>query len=180
MTRLHRLLALAFAAAALGAAAQEQAFTNRATELRDRPASDARVVAPLADGTAVKVLSRSSGWTQVQAPSGTGWVRVFHLRFPATVESSGASGGALGGLSSMLGFGRPRTQEAKIATIGIRGLSQEDLQNANPNPEAVRRMQSFRADKPTAERFAREAKLASTQVAYVDEGGSPLPQGGRK
>ncbi len=180
MNRLHRFLALLLASAALSAAAQEQAFTNRATELRDRAANDARVLARLPDGTPVKVLARSSGWTQVQAGQQSGWVRVFHLRFPATVEASASSGGTLGGLSSMLGFGRSRTQEAKIATIGIRGLSQEDLTNANPNPEAVRRMQSYRSDRAAAERFAREAKLASAQVAYVDEGGSPLPQGGRK
>lgn len=179
MIRARLLLAL-LAAAALPALAQEQAFTNRATELRERASSEARVLAPLPAETPVKVLARSSGWTQVQAGQQTGWVRVFHLRFPASVEASSSSGGALGGLSSMLGFGRPKTQEAKIATIGIRGLSQEDLQNANPNPEAVRRMQSYRADRAAAERFAREAKLAAAQVAYVDEGGSPLPQGGRK
>lgn len=80
----------------------------------------------------------------------------------------------------MLGFGRPKSQDAKIATIGIRGLSQEDLQNATPNPEAVRRLQSYRADRASAERLAQEAKLAAASIRYVDEGGNALPQGGRK
>lgn len=96
MVRIRRILALLAAFSALGVLAQEQAFTNRATELRERAASDARVLAPLAAETPVKVLARSSGWTQVQAGQQTGWVRVFHLRFPATVESSSSSGSSLG------------------------------------------------------------------------------------
>jgi uncharacterized protein YgiM (DUF1202 family) len=154
------------------ARAQEQAFTNRATELRDRPAFEAKAIAQLPDNTAVKVIARQSGWTQVEANQQKGWVRVFHLRFPSTVETSSSSGGGLSGLSSMFGFGSRKAPEtSKVATIGIRGLTPEDFKNASPDPGALRKMQSWRSDRAGAERFAKEAKLVPVNVAYADEGG---------
>jgi hypothetical protein len=154
---------------ACGAAfAEEQAFTNRSTELKDRAAPEAKTVAALPENTAVKVLARQGGWTRVEASGQQGWVRVFHLRFPATVEASGSSGGsALSGLGAALGIGRSQ-QKTSLATTGIRGLSPEDLKNATPDPEALRKLQGYRADRAAAERFAREAKLAT--VAIEPEG----------
>jgi hypothetical protein len=149
------------------AAAQEQAFTNRATDLKERAAAEASTLRNLPENTAVKVLQRSGGWTRVDAGGQQGWVRVFHLRFPASAEA-GSSGGALSGLGSALGFGRQRSQTTTIATTGIRGLSQEDLKNAAPDAAELQRMQSFRADQPSAERFAREGRLAATDVDVTE------------
>jgi hypothetical protein len=157
---------LACCAAAL---AQEQAFTNRATELKDKASTDAATLATLPESTPVKVLARGGGWTRVEAGGQSGWVRVFHLRFPAVVESTSSSG-ALGSLGAALGLGGSKSREARLASTGIRGLSQEDLKNASPDPEALRRLQSYRADRSTAERFAREAKLAAVHVDAPAEG----------
>ena len=152
------------------AAAQEQAFTNRSTELKDRGAADARTLSTLAENTSLKVLERGGGWTRVDAGGQQGWVRVFHLRFPVIAEAGKAGGGnVLGSVTSALGFGRERERGATIATTGIRGLSTEELKNASPDNEALRRMQSYRADKPEAQRFARDGKLAESSIDY--EGG---------
>lgn len=150
------------------ASAQEQAFTNRSTELKERGAAEARTLGTLTDGTEVKVIMRGGGWTQVEAGAQKGWVRVFHLRFPATAETSSSSGGALSGLTSALGFGRKTSQQATIATTGIRGLSPEDLKNASPDTVALAKAQSYRADKPAAERFARDGRLAAVAVEYKE------------
>jgi hypothetical protein len=97
-------------------------------------------------------------------------VRVFHLRFPATVQAASSSaGGALAGIGASLGFGRSENK-ASLATTGIRGLSPEDLKNASPDAQALAKAQSYRADKPAAERFAREGKLGTVTVDYA--GGS--------
>lgn len=167
-----RFLVIAFflLLAAGPAAAQDQAFTNRSTELKDRGANDARTLVTLSENTAVKVLERGGGWTRVDTGGQQGWVRVFHLRFPVVAEAGKAGGGnVLGSVTSALGFGRERERPATIATTGIRGLSTEELKNASPDNEALRRMQSYRADKPAAERFARDGKLAESNVDY--EGG---------
>lgn len=178
-----RTLAIAFLLALAPAAwGQEQAFTNRSTELKERGANDARTLATLPENTPVKVLARGGGWTRVDASGQNGWVRVFHLRFPASVEtspSSSSGGGFLSGLTSALGGGR-QTGQATIATTGIRGLSPEDLKNANPDPAALAKAQSYRADKPAAERFAREGKLAAVSVDYKDEAPAAPAKGGRR
>ncbi len=147
--------------------AQEQAFTNRATELKQAAAADAATVASLPENAPVKVLARAGGWTRVEAQGQSGWVRVFHLRFPSTVQTS--SGGGLASLGSALGIGRTRSQQATLATTGIRGLSTEELKNASPDGEALRRMQSYRADRASAERFAREARLAEARIEAEGE-----------
>jgi hypothetical protein len=163
------LLAFLLALLPLAALSQEQAFTNRSTELKDRGSNESRTVTTLAENTAVKIVARGGGWTQIEAGGQRGWVRVFHLRFPTTVDSTqSSSGGGLSSLTSALGFGRQKSQTATIATTGIRGLSPEDLKNANPDPEALRRMQGYRSDKPGAERFARDGKLAAVQVDYPE------------
>lgn len=159
-------LAAACLQLATTALAQESAFTNRATDLKDNASFEAVVIVPLPAETPVKVLARSSGWTKVEVNGRTGWVRVFHLRFPATVEagSSSSSGSFLGGL-----FGsKPRQEGTKLATVGIRGLSEEDMKNASPNPEALKKMQGWRVDKAAAERFAKDGKLVTASVNYDD------------
>ena len=169
-------MAILLVCLATAAGAQEQAFTNRSTELKDRGANDARTLATLPENTSVKVLARGGGWTRVDANGQAGWVNVFHLRFPAAVESSGSSGGALGGLASFLGGSRNTSQKANIATTGIRGLSPEDIKNASPDPAALAKMHSYRSDKSAAERFARDGKLAAVSIDYVDESA----KGGRR
>lgn len=142
--------------------AQEQGFTNRATELKDKASADGATVASLPENTAVKVLARGGGWTQVDAGGKTGWVRVFHLRFTSSVQSE--SGGGLASIGSALGFGGATSRKANLATTGIRGLSPEDLKNASPNPAQLAKLHSYRVDKASAERFAHEAKLAAVKV----------------
>lgn len=169
---LRTLAIVILLASSCAAWAQEQAFTNRSTELKDRGAPEAHTVATLPENTAVKVLVRGGGWTRVEAGGQSGWVRVFHLRFPSTVEtgSSSSGGGFLSGIASAIGGGRDKGQQTTIATTGIRGLSPEDLKNASPDAAALAKAQSYRADKPAAERFAREGKLAAVQVEYSEGG----------
>ncbi len=176
---ISRLSRIFFAAALAGTAvcAQETGVTNRATELKAEPRPDAATLATLAEGTSVKALERQSGWTRIEANQKTGWVRVFHLRFQALVSQSEDSGG-----SSLLSFlrGPQRAPSKQTATVGIRGLSEEDLKNASPNPEALKTLQSYRADKPAGETFAREAKLAAARVDYVDSDDAANAKRGRR
>jgi hypothetical protein len=146
--------------------AQDQAFTNRSTELRDKGSAEGKSVATLPANTAVKVVSRAGAWTQVQADKVTGWVNAFHLRFPVGVEKG--SQGGLGSIASIFGGGSREKQASATGTLGVRGLSPDDLKNAAPDEAALQKANSYRADKPAAERFAREGKLATVSV---DEGG---------
>lgn len=163
MKRIASGFILAFAATV--AWAQSQAFTNRATDLKDQGNDQAKILASLKENTEVKVLQRGGGWTKVEAAGQAGWVKVFHLRFPATTTAESSGGGFLSGISSAIG-GRPRSQQAGIQTVGVRGLSPEELKNSSPDGESLKRMQSYNADKAAAERFAREGKLADVKIDY--------------
>ena len=169
--KLRALAIAALLALAPAAWGQEQAFTNRATDLRERGANDAKALATLPENTPVKVLARSGGWTRVEADGKSGFVNVFHLRFPASVQTQSSGGNPLSSVTSFLGGGRS-SEKATIATTGIRGLSPEDLKNAAPDTAALAKAHSYRADKPAAERFARDGKLAAVSVDY--------PQGARR
>src|SRR5688572_31108604 len=95
------LLLLVFLGLAAPAFAQGQAFTNRATDLKEQSSAESRTLGSLAANTEVKVLARGGGWTRVDAGAGkTGWVSVFHLRFPATATTDSSGGGFLSGISS--------------------------------------------------------------------------------
>ena len=134
------LRAALFALLALAAfpALAQQAFTNRATDLKESASPDSRTLASLAENTEVKVVARGGGWTRVESGGKAGWVRVFHLRFPTTATTESSGGGLLTGISSAIS-GRSRTQQAGIQTVGVRGLSPEELKNASPDTEALRR-----------------------------------------
>ena len=155
-------LALTLSAAAF---AEGEAFTNRSTELREKPDAAAASLATLPENTGVKVVARAGAWTRVEAAGRTGFVRVFHLRFPASVEGGSSSGGS-NPLSAIGGFltGQKSDSNAKLASTGVRGLSKEDVKNASPDAAALKSMQSYRADRPAAERFAKEGKLAAVKV----------------
>lgn len=160
------VLAIALCAIPCAAPAQDQAFTNRSTELKEQGSPEGRVLATLPENTPVKVLARGGGWTRVDAGGTSGWVRVFHLRFPVVAETASSSGNALTSLSSALGMGKSKGQVANTGTVGIRGLDKELVQSASPDAEALRRLHSFRVDQAAAERFAREGKLAEVSIDY--------------
>lgn len=164
-----RLLALlVLAALPWLASADEQGYTNRATELKERGSADSATLAKLPENTPVKVLARGGGWTRVEAGGKPGWIRVFHLRFAGSVEGSSSSGGGLASLGAAMGFGQ-KHEKARIATTGIRGLSSEEVKNASPDAGELARMQSYRADAPAAERFAKEARLVAVRIEAPHE-----------
>jgi Bacterial SH3 domain len=162
------LIALALCTLAGAAHAQDQAFTNRSTELKADRSAESRALATLPKDTAVKVLARGGEWTRVEAGGQSGWVRVFHLRYPAVAQAESSSGNPLAAVTSAMGFGKGN-QKATTGTLGVRGLDKAAVQSATPDAQALRQLQSLRADQPTAERFAREGKLNAVSVDY--EGG---------
>jgi Bacterial SH3 domain len=163
------LAILALATLSWSSFAQDQAFTNRSTDLKSDRSADSRALATLPENTSVKVLARGGEWTRVEAAGQSGWVRVFHLRYPAVAQTA-PSGNALTSIGSAFGFGRQTSQKANTGTVGVRGLDKDKVQSASPDAEALRRLQSFRADQPGAERFAREGKLNAVSVDYETGG----------
>jgi len=165
------------------AVAQETIFTNRATELRAEPSDSAVVIKALPDKSPVQQLQRSGAWSKVKSDTQIGWVRMMHLRGGAVLVQPESGGGSsfFSGAAKLLGGSGNSTTKAQNASLGIRGLSKEDLQLAEPDAVALEKMQGYKAKKDDAERFAKEAKLIRTSVDYGEMDASVKPvKGGKK
>lgn len=176
-----RLAAGLVCAACLAPAAWAQSVgtTNRATELKADPRAESATVANLPRDTAIVDIGRSSGWIRVQTgDKKTGWVRSFHVSMKGNISESSSSGGFLSGLSSL--FAPVRREPPKtISTVGIRGLSEEEMKNAKPNPAEFNKMKSYAVSKADAQAAAQRARLNPQTVAYVDANGNPIQGGGK-
>lgn len=149
-------------------AAADSAFTVRATELKKEPYADAETVATLPDQARVEILRRQGGWSQIKAQGpAQGWVRMLSLRLGDGTARKGDSG-----IGSLLNVARSGSSGTTVAT-GVRGLSEEDLKNARPNPGELKKMERLAATSQDARKFAGSANLGTQRVDYL-----PVPAGG--
>jgi hypothetical protein len=147
--------------------AWQVAYAVRSTEIKLLPYSDAATVAKLDEKAKVNIMLRQGGWVKISSGNGNGWVRMLSLRSDSTAKKTGDSG-----LQSMLNVGRSGSSGI-TTTTGIRGLSEEDLKNAKPNPEEFEKLEKYAVNKAKAEKFARDAKLKNQQLDYLPSSGNP-------
>jgi hypothetical protein len=159
--------ALALCIAAFPAAAEDGAVI-RADELKAMPFIDAATSAKVAPGQRVTIVSRKAGWVEVQANGQTGWLRMLNVRLQA--GTSPAKGQANVRAASLL-----RTNSSgKTVTTGIKGLGEEDLQNASPDPAQLADLAGFAVPASEASANAHASGLVEQQVDFVDENGKPV------
>ncbi len=161
------ILALLLALPGLGLAA-DSGQTTIATDLKREPYIDAQNSGNLPANTPVEIVKRQGGWLQVKSASGEGWVKLLAVKLSGSTPA--ASGNA--GVKELLNVaqtGRSGNSGTTVAT-GVRGLTPEDLKNPTPNPEAVKKLDSFVVSKAEAESFARRENLASHPVDYLQPG----------
>ncbi|MFZ5723811.1 MAG: SH3 domain-containing protein [Pseudomonadota bacterium] len=165
--RLAALLLAALSLPAGSALAAENATIARDTELRAKPLNDAAVVTALKAKAAVSVLTRSGAWAQVSTADGkSGYVRLFNLR-----TSSGQKGDSgVGALASVFKTG----SSGHSVSTGVKGLSEEDLTDAEPAPAEVEKLAGFQTADRDANESARLAGLKPKAVDYL------LPPDGKK
>ena len=147
--------------------AWQVAYTVRSTEIKKLPYSDAATVGKLDEKSSVNVMSRQGGWVKITSAKGNGWVRMLSLRGDSTAKKSGDTG-----LQSLINVGRSGSSGITMTT-GVRGLSEEDLKNAQPNPEEFEKLQKYAVNKARAEKFARDAKLKTQQLDYLPSDDNP-------
>jgi len=161
--------ALVLALGVANALAQETGFAVRQTEVKKEPFSDAQTVGTLEEKAQVKVLSRQGGWVQVESGALSGWARMLSIR-----TNSGQSS-VVSGLKSLFSVARTGSSGTTVTT-GVRGLDKEQIQNAKPNPEEVKKLAALGATKADAERLAAESpQLRNQTVDYL-----PVSPGAQK
>ncbi len=143
------------------AAVEQTAFTIRSTEIKKQPYSDAQTLATLAEKSSVKIVLRKGGWVSISSTQGSGWVKMLNLRSNSASEERGDNG-----LRSLFNMGRSGSSGITVAT-GVRGLSEEDLKTASPNPNELAKMKNYAVSQTQAEKFARSGKLSSQTLEYI-------------
>ena len=144
-------------------AGAESGVVIRADELKAMPFIDAATAAKLPASQPVNILNRKGGWMQVEANGQTGWVRMLNVRLAA--GAGPAPGQANVRAASLL-----RTNSSgKTVTTGIKGLGEEDLQNASPDPVQVARLAEMAVPASEASANAQASGLVEQQVPFFDE-----------
>lgn len=166
-----------------GATAGEAAVVKRAAELREQPGETSRSLGALAVQTPVTRLpERRGAWVQVRTAQGaSGWLHIFDITSAAAPGGGGGNtaAGALRGLTGFFGrnTGAGSSQVASTSTVGIRGLSAEDLANSQPNLLAVQQAEGLRQDAAQAQSFAAAASLQPRPLVALPEPPRPASPG---
>lgn len=150
---------------ALGLAAHAQQLeVTTATELRATPALDGKVLTRLAKGNKLEQTEAQSGWVKVKFARYEGWVRLTHvksLEAAAPAAAPASSGTSLAGM-----FSAPT--RGSTATTGTRGLTEEQLANAQPAPAEMAQLEKYAINMGQAETFARSGKVVAQKIdAYT-------------
>jgi hypothetical protein len=140
-------------------AAAQPATTIGEAPLRSAPLGDAGVVATLPANSTVEIVGRQGGWYQVKAAAQSGWLRLSSLRLPPSASNTAVA---------YSGSGRGASTGA-VATTGVRGLSETDIANAQPNYAAVDQLAAYAADRPGEDAFAAKLGLQSRSVPPLPE-----------
>jgi hypothetical protein len=159
-------LAIACLAATTIAALAQDTTALRATELRADKLSSAAVIAPLAAGATLRVISLEGGWALVESSGRQGWLRASTLNLPAgtssaaSVETGRQATGAVVNAALTLGVRSlpPRNNRHAL----IIGVSTYADPNTPPLPGA-------QVDKESATQMARAMQVPASNIRYLQD-----------
>lgn len=160
-----RWLVAGLFAATTAMALAEPVTLERDSVLRAEPRTDAAAVGNLAKGASGDAVARQGAWVQVKSGALVGWLYSFNVRFGAVAGAADSAGGG-----SVLGrlFG-PRQRVNVTATIGIRGLDEEDLKQARFDGGQIQVLDGFAATADQSAAHATDAGLAASRIDYFTE-----------
>lgn len=163
-------------------ATEDLAVIVRQATVYSKADASAPAITRLPAGTEVSIFSRQGGWKEVFSDKlqVVGWVRGYEVREGVTVtqpevEKSPDSRGFLSGLASLSrragGFfgldGSSTTTSSSTATIGIRGLSEQEIYTAQADFEQLEKMKGYASSKKRQGDFARLGKLKPVKIRYI-------------
>ncbi len=152
----------------------EPAVTVRQFDLKQQPAGDAKAVASVAAGTAVDVVKREGAWVQLKAGSDTGWTKLFDIKMGTAgtgAAAPAAKSSGISGIAQTLNLATGKRDSS--VTTGVRGLDEEMLKKAQPNPQEVTNLAGYASTPEQAQAFAKAGKLAPRSVELLKAGEPP-------
>ena len=143
-------------------AADKAAVISRDTELFSKPFKDAETITELSTQTAIIILKRKGGWYQIRTDSKQGWVRLTHVRLARKNKAKQDSDNNVGEILSSLATGREKSGQSTTATA-VKGLSEEELRNAEPDVDALNALDDFAVNENTDN----ESGLQTRKIDYL-------------
>lgn len=143
----------------------------RTAALKAQATVSAKNIRMVRFGEQITVKNTLGGWVLVQTlkDKKQGWLRRYQYRTnirPGTLQISNNVSNNTSTLASLsrdaaglFSTNKPKQEQTVVATIGVRGLSEQELQNAKPNPAEFKKMQSFASNKNQARQHARQIGL---------------------
>jgi len=151
-------------------AADKAGTISRETHLFSKPFKDADTIAALSPQQAITILKRKGGWYEIKTENQQGWVRLTHVRLARKNKALEDADNNVGEILSDLATGRNKSDQVTTATA-VKGLSEEELRNAEPDVDALNALDSFAADENTDN----AAGLETRKIDYL-EGDGPTAQ----
>ena len=160
--------------------ANQDAIVVREALVYSAANSASEQVGKVSAGTRVSVFGRKGGWQEVfyEQESIVGWVRSYQIRegsfSPAVeVENQSDSRGFLAGLAAFSrkasGFFRPSDSatSSSTATIGVRGLSEAEINAARPDYDEFKKMQQYASNNVRLVEFSQSGQLSVNNVEHL-------------
>ena len=158
----------------------EQAIIVRLATVYDKASNASEQITRIEAGSQVEVFERQGGWKQIfsDQKSIIGWVRSYQVRTVyggsrPEIKTEPDSRGFLSGLaafsrkaSSFFG-GSDSGGTTRTATIGIRGLSEEEIKGAKPDLLELGKMQLFASNPERMPVFVKQGQLVAQNVAHL-------------
>jgi hypothetical protein len=127
-------------------------------------------------GTAVEIIDRHGGWTQIRQAGSTGWVRLLSVR-----RGEASSSGAGADLGGVLAIGTTRYDPNRVtATAGLRGLNEEELRAARFDPAQLKQLDTFASTAQEARQFAAAGGLSARSIGYLPAPGQSGEDSGKR
>lgn len=164
-TRSALVLAACLLALAPMAQGAQAGITRSSADLRAAPYNDAHLIITLVKDTQLHILSRRGAWLKVNVDAyGEGWVKLHLVRIGDDAARERSSFSGIASLwRSWTGRGG---SSGLVATTGIRGLEDQDLRNAKPDPQAVVALDAYKVSEQQARTHAKRAGLIVQEVDY--------------
>ena len=134
-------------------------------KLLDTPSYDGKTIERLAAESTITVKQRQGRWTKVATAENTGWVPPLTIRIKSVIKQADIEAST----DEMKEKFDGENNTEVIATMGIRGLDEENLKQASFNKKQLALLESYHASKPQLAAFSQAGKLMPKKVVYLGE-----------
>lgn len=133
--------------------------------LVDSPSHDGKTIESLAADSAITVEQRQGSWTKVATAENTGWVPTLTIRIKSVTERADIKDAAVEMKEKF--EGEEKTEV--VATMGIRGIDEENLKQAKFNKKQLALLESYHASEQQVTAFSQSGELVVKKVVYLGE-----------